>query len=310
MLDRALRALALTALGALPACAADHLGSHAWRPGWEGAGGYSALWLDGAGRRFVALSDRGGWVEGVLERDEAGVVAEVVVGRRGPLLRSTGEPLRPRETDAEAIARAGGTFYVAYEGTHRVMRHAALGDAPERMPQHPDFEAFQSNSGLEALAADAEGRLYAIPERSRGRGYVPLPLGRAVPADPRGDDHPHPVYRYEDGAWAYAFSLPRDRAWLVAGADVGPDGRLYVLERAFVTIGFRSRLRSYGPDGSDMREELVTPLRAHDNLEALSVWRDAQGRMRATMLSDDNLRFLQTTEFVDYVLSGAALPEG
>ena len=236
----------------------------------------------------------------------------VDVTARGPLLRSTGEALRGRESDAEALARAGGATYVAYEGAHRVMRHRDVAAAPERMPQHPDFERLQANSGIEALAADASGRLYAIPERSRGRGGARLPPAAALRVEGRGDDHPHPVYRYdpEADAWSYAFSLPRDRNWLVSAADVGPDGRLYVLERDFAVVGFRSRLRSYALDGTGMREELETPLRAHDNLEGLAVWRDGAGRMRATMLSDDNQRFLQRTEFVDYVLSEAPRPDG
>jgi hypothetical protein len=48
---------------------------------------------------------------------------------------------------------------------------------------------------------------------------------------------------------------------------------------------------------------LETRLRRHDNLEGLSVWRDPAGRLRLTMLSDDNLRqWLQRTEFVDYIV--------
>jgi hypothetical protein len=39
----------------------------------------------------------------------------------------------------------------------------------------------------------------------------------------------------------------------------------------------------------------------HDNLEGLDVWADAEG-LRATMISDDNFRFFQRTEIVDYRL--------
>jgi len=40
----------------------------------------------------------------------------------------------------------------------------------------------------------------------------------------------------------------------------------------------------------------------HDNLEGVSVWRDADGALRATLVSDDNFRFLQQTEIVEYLL--------
>jgi len=294
---------ALALIVALPACAADHLGSHVWQPGWDGAGGFSALWLAPDGRDFVALSDRGSWVRGTLSRDGDGAVDGVEVAARGPLLRSTGDDLRRLETDAEAITRVGDAFYISYEGEHRVIRHDTLEDPPERMPQHPDFVEMQTNSGLEALASDAEGNLYAIPERSRAKGGRRLPLG--APIVPGGGEHPFPVYRFDGEDWDVAFSIPREGAYLVAGADFGPDGRLYLLERDFAVIGFRTRIRSFAPDGTDARIEIESPLRAHDNLEGLSVWRDEAGRLRVTMLSDDNLRSIQITEFVDYVLSDA-----
>ncbi|WP_298428903.1 esterase-like activity of phytase family protein [uncultured Jannaschia sp.] len=279
-----LRTLCALALIAGPASAADYLGSHTWRPEWHGAGGFSALWLDADGAGFVVLSDRGAWVRGRLSRDAAGAVAGVAVDDRGPLLRSTGDDLRGLERDAEGIARAGDAFYVSYEGVHRVMRHSDIAGAPERFEQPDAFEGLQDNSGLEALAADAEGRLYAIPERS---GAL---------------DRPFPVWRFDAAGWAVAFDLPRDGRYLVAGADVGPDGRLYVLERDFALIGFRSRVRSFDLDGGDARTEIESGLAAHDNLEGISVWRDATDRLRVTLISDDNLRAVQRTEFVDYVL--------
>ncbi|KIT14200.1 esterase-like activity of phytase family protein [Jannaschia aquimarina] len=266
------------------------LGSHGWEPDWQGAGGFSALWLGPDGRAFAALSDRGQWVEGQLSRDADGAVSGVDVTGRGPLLHSSGERLRVSERDAEAIARTDDGYFLAYEGVHRVMRHPALGNAPDRIPQHPAFEGLQSNSGLEALAADAEGRLYAIPERS---GQIARPF---------------PVYRYEDGEWTIPFALRRDGPWLVTGADIGPDGRLYLLERDFALIGFRSRVRSFDLTGGDERLVIETPLRMHDNLESLSIWRDGNGRLRMTLLSDDNYSAFQRTEFVDYILSDPADP--
>ncbi|MEM8848513.1 MAG: esterase-like activity of phytase family protein [Pseudomonadota bacterium] len=295
MLRRSVRTgtLILTLL-AFPATAAEFLGSHTWQSGLEPAGGYSALWLGPDGITFVAISDRGAWVEGILMRDVTGAVDGVRVSASGPLLRSTGESLRAGETDSESIARTTEAFYVGFEGQHRVMRHATIAGAPQRMDQAEAFDDLQTNSGLEALAADASGVVYAIPERS----------GRLT--------RPFPVYRLRDGIWDQPFALRRDGMFLVAGADIGPDGRLYLLERDLGLLGFRTRVRSFDLTGGDERFELETGGGVHDNLEGLSVWRDADGRLRATMISDDNLRtWLQRTEFVDYILgetSGA--PDG
>ena len=139
--------------------------------------------------------------------------------------------------------------------------------------------------GPEALAADAAGRLYAIPE------WRP------------GPHRPILVHRFADGRWSTPFSLPVRGSYMVTGADIGPDGRLYVLERMFTFGGFRSRVRSLALDGTGLRVELESRAGRHGNLEGIAVWRDAEGRLRATMVSDDNqLSWLQVTEFVDYAL--------
>lgn len=277
--------LALGLIAGTAADAAEFLGSHVWVPAFEGAGGYSAIWLGENGRDTLLLSDRGNWVRGTLTRDDTGLANGFMVTSRGPLLRSTGGGLQAGETDAEAIAEVGGVFFVAYEGDHRVMRHADIAAPPERFTQDGRFQALQENSGLEALATDARGWLYAIPERS---GAL---------------DRPFPVSRFDGTAWSQPFALRRDGRFLVAGADVGPDGRLYVLERDFAILGFRSRVRSFDLTGGDERLELQTGIGVHDNLEGIEVWRDAAGRLRLTMISDDNLQpLIQRTEFVDYVL--------
>ncbi|GIT92588.1 hypothetical protein JANAI62_31750 [Jannaschia pagri] len=274
-------ALALTL--AAPAWAADHLGSYTWTPDWPEAGGFSALWLGPDGEQFATLSDRGYWVQGRLVRDATGAVTSVRQVTHGPLLRSTGGRLRGKEFDAEGLARTEAGWFVAFEGVHRVMRHDTLDSPPERIPLPPAFDGLQANSGLEALAASADGTLYAIPERS---GAV---------------ERPFPVYCYDTGQWRQPFGLRRDGPFLVSGADIF-DGRLYILERHFALVGFRSRVRSFDMTGGDERLEMESGLRDHDNLEGIAVWQDADGRRRMTLVSDNNQQVLQRTEFVDYVL--------
>ena len=88
-------------------------------------------------------------------------------------------------------------------------------------------------------------------------------------------------------------------------ADFGPDGRFYVLERDTGAIGFRSRLRRWNVTANGVTGEEIlfqSRLTAHDNLEGVPVWRDGQGRLRATMVSDNNFLVLQRTELVEYLL--------
>jgi hypothetical protein len=268
---------------------AEYLGSHRWTEGWDGFGGFSAIELDPDGLGFTALSDRIMVVRGTLRRDAAGAVAGVEAGPPEPLLDIHGAPLRGLRADSEGLAIApDGTMWVSFEGLARVRREGRDGAPPELLPSHPDFERMGPNAALEALAVDAEGHLWTLPET------------------PFDGSHRFPVYRFDGTAWEIAFHLPVRDGFDAAGADIGPDGRLYILERTFRLFGFRSRIRRVEPDGSGEEVLLTTATGAHDNLEGIDVWRDETGTwgggLRATLISDDNQRFLQRTEFVDYRL--------
>lgn len=277
--------LALGLVAGSAASAAELLGAYTWVPEFAGGGGYSAISLDATGTGALLLSDRGSWLRGRLSRDAAGAVDGFEVLGRGPLLRASGLPVQGVEADAEAIAEVDGAYYVAFEGVHRVMRYGDIATAADRLAQTTAFTRLQSNSGLEALAADADGTLYAVPERSGRR------------------DRAFPVYRFDGDAWTVPFSLRRDGRFLVSGADIGPDGRFYLLERDFAVVGFRSRVRSFDLTGGDERLVLETDLGLRDNLEGIEVWQDAGGQLRITMISDDNQRaWFQRTEFVDYAI--------
>jgi hypothetical protein len=270
--------------GATEGQAATYLGSYVWSESWDRFGGFSGLELDDNGQGFTVLSDRSRLVTGLLQRDGRGVVIAVEVTGREQVLDPDGAPLPQRRSDSEGLAIApDGSTYISFEGATRVRVQGQAGLPPALLPAHPDFERMGNNNALEALAVDALGRLYTLPE------WV-LPGERDLP-----------VYRFADGTWDEAFRLPLRDGFSVSGADVGPDGRLYLLERRFLGLGFRTRLRRVNLDGSDEAILLTTATGTHDNLEGLSVWADAEG-LRATMISDDNFRFFQLTEFVDYRL--------
>ena len=84
---------------------------------------------------------------------------------------------------------------------------------------------------------------------------------------------------------------------------IGPDGKLYVLERDFRGLrGFASRVRRYAMEDDKIgppEHILTTSLMQFDNLEGIAVWADGQG-IRITMISDDNFLFVQRTELVEY----------
>ncbi len=280
-------ALTLLFLAALPAAAADYLGSFTWRDNDPRFGGFSAIEVSADGATFLAVTDQADITAARFRRD-----GDTITGiDRAPLIRllsSRGEPLTGVDADAEGIAvGADGTIYISFEGNHRVSAFATVSSPATLLPRPPEFRALQRNSGLEALAIDASGALYAIPERS----------GRL--------DRPFPVYRFQGGTWDTPFAIPRIPPHLPVGADFGPDGRLYLLERHFSGLFFQSRVRAFTLEGGRivLEQTLIetTPGR-HDNLEGISVWQDGQGRLRLTMISDDNFNVFQRTEIVEYAL--------
>lgn len=275
---------------ALPASEVELVGRVTWTmPEEPRFGGLSGLIVAPDGHAITAVSDRGRVVRATIRRNSAGAPAEIAGSALIPLRDAGGAPLSGRRADAEGLARApDGGVWISFEGDHRVARLDPGSNVPRDLPGDPSFADLQINSGFEALATDGERRLLTLPERS----------GKL--------DRPFPVWRLDRGRWTQPYALARRPPHLPVGADTGPDGRFYLLERHFAGIfGFSTRIRSFafGLDGlHDERILLQTTPGTHDNLEGLSVWRDADGALRLTMVSDDNFHFLQRTELVEYRL--------
>ncbi|WP_420861672.1 esterase-like activity of phytase family protein [Algirhabdus cladophorae] len=263
---------------------AEYLGQLTWSDPRESFGGMSGLEVSDDGLGFTAINDSGTMFLGTLERTDGQITGAAITAEHA-LLHETGRPMQPHEVDSEGLAiGADGIPWVSFENYHRVMGYPDPTARAKWLPHHPDFHKLQNNSSLEALAIDPHGTLYTIPERS-------------------GDlDRPFPVYRLKDRTWDTPFHLRRDGPFLVVGADIGPDDRLYILERYFSGWSFRSRVRSFDLSGGDERLVLETKAGQFDNLEGLSIWTDAKGAIRLTMISDDNFKFFQKTQFVEYRL--------
>ncbi|WP_170411494.1 esterase-like activity of phytase family protein [Ruegeria atlantica] len=265
----------------------DHIGSFTWRHSAEWFGGFSAVHISDNGRELIGMTDRATLITAQIKR-KSDKISDIQITGNWPLISSRGRPLTGGAGDSEGIAVApDGGLYVSFESTHRVAFYPAPGKKAQVLPRPTAFDDFEVNGSLEALAIDRRGHLFTMPEENRTAA---------------GDI---PVYRWDGRAWSTPFVLPQRGKFLPVAADFGPDGRFYVLERDVGWTGFRSRLRRWQLDGDIPRAEEVlfqTGTGAHDNLEGLSIWRDDQGRLRATMVSDDNFLALQRTELVEYVL--------
>lgn len=291
-LPMAALAAALAANALVPPAAAqpmaEETGRIVWRSGAPGFGGLSGLEISADGRRIAAVSDLGHLLRTELHRD-GDRLAGVSPARIWPLTGPDGAVLPSLRSNAEALAgEPDGVLFVALEGEHRVARIAPGTARLDPIPGHPDFPGLQRNSGLEVLAEAPGGGLLAVPERS---GAL---------------ERPFPVYRFDGGTWRRQGEIPRVPPHLPVGADLGPDGRLYLLERHFTGLGFAIRIRSFAalPGGGfgEARIHLQSPVGRYDNLEGLAAWRDAEGAVRLLAVSDDNRHFLQRTELVEFRL--------
>ncbi len=265
---------------------ARFVASHTIRTPALSFGGLSAIELDESGTRFTVLSDRGFIATGRIRRDGAGRITDLAAVQSWPLRAISGRKLHLWERDAEGLAIApSGLIHVSFEGFHRVRAYPGPAMAARPLPGSPLFRKLDGNLGLEALAIDRQGRLLAVPEA--------FPTPDALP-----------LLRLENGEWRKIAAIPRRGPFRPTGADVGPDGALYLLERDFVWYrGFRSRIRRFRLAETGITQEetlLVTPFGRHDNLEGIAVWPRANGQLRMTLISDDNANWVQRSEIVEY----------
>lgn len=259
------------------------MGSYDWVQDDPLFGGLSGLELSADGLSLTALSDRGAIVRASVTRDVEGRITAVHANPATLLTLPPGTVPEDFRFDTEGLAIApDGTLYVSSEFVTRVIRYDPADKTPQVLPIPREFTAMPLNGGPEALAIDADGTLYTMPEET----------DRA--------DGAYPVYRFRNGAWDQPYLIPGDRSFLPVGADFGPDGRLYLLERQFRGLGgFATRVRRIEPGKTD--ELLVqTPPGTFSNLEGIAVWTAPDGGLRMTLVSDDNFLSLLGTELVEF----------
>ncbi|MGH1464694.1 MAG: esterase-like activity of phytase family protein [Cognatishimia sp.] len=276
---------------ATPTGVAQFVSETKWQQSQDWFGGFSAIEVLNGGRNYIALTDHGQLVQGKMLRKNQNLQSLQVASSLA-LHDSRGSTAKNQRQDTEGLAmRRDGQMYISLERTHQVRAYARPGGTAMTIPRHADFVNLQDNGSLEALAIDDKNRLYTLPET------------------PKRDARGIPLYRLENGTWSLPFFLSRSRRYQPVGADFGPDGKFYLLERKMTLFGFRSRIRSFVFDANAVVSEqtiVETAAGEHDNLEGLSVWKDDTGALRLTMVSDDNFMFFQRTEIVEYLIPGNA----
>jgi len=249
-------------------------------------GGMSGLQV--ADGRLYAVSDKGWWFGAELEGQ--GSDLRLAEPRLAPMRDGEGDTYTKAGGDAEGLTRLGARLMVSFERDHRLMALRKSGRMGATI-QPRSFEQLRSNKGLEALATLPDGRLIAIAEGT-GEALVPMFI-----ADPEGG--------------VSESRLPRVGPHSVTGADLGPDGRLYLVLREYsLLFGPSIRVMRYrlGPQGWPLPEtaETLAAFEARDgidNMEGISLERGADGTTRLWLISDDNFRSAQRTLLLRFALT-------
>ncbi|MCL5775799.1 esterase-like activity of phytase family protein [Limibaculum sp. FT325] len=247
-------------------------------------GGFSGMVVEGG--RLTAVSDRGLLLSAQFAETAGALTFSDATLRR--LIETDGSRLRGEGGDAEALTRLDSQLFVAFERDHRIAPLGRDGTLGPSVTQRA-FESLPSNGGIEGLA---------------GAGRVLL----AFPETPQ-DDKTAALALSPDGELLGTGRLATPAPHVVTDAAVGPDGRLYVVLRDFSILrGVSIRVRRHALAGSpplpvEGPGETLAAF-AHssgiDNMEAIALWRDAQGRLRLWLMSDDNFNPLQRTLLLDF----------
>lgn len=262
-------------------------GQFRWKGASENFGGFSGLEISGDGAQITALTDRSRVFDATITRDGLAIKQiDIVSDRR--LISHMDVWLDDINSDTEALAgEVDGTMYLSSEGRASVYSLQPDTNEVVWVETGDFFKELPGNQGIEAMAIDREGRLYVLPETLRRAGDT------------------IPVFVWEDDQWREVFQIPGSQGYNPTGADFGPDGKLYVLERKYSWLfGVSNQIRRVDLTKlADTPPELILRTRYldHGNLEGLGVWRFGDD-IRLTTITDNNFWFFLPTEIVEFAL--------
>jgi hypothetical protein len=265
-----------------------------------GFGGLSAIRVMQDGHRFLGITDTGDWIEGNIvylngkPTSVQGVIIAPVIGPGGQRAKDLGL------WDSESLVVDGDQAFVGIERDHTILAYdrskGGLRAEGRRIPLPAFVENWPENRGIEALGILPAESPYA---------------GRLIGLSERSGDREEPTEGFvmrKDGSNAFRFSLKRSDGFDITDLDFMPNGDLIVLERYFSPLrGVAMRLRrvktaDIRPDALVDGEVLLTADKAFhvDNMEGLSIHRDAAGATVFTIVSDDNFSVAQRTLLLQF----------
>lgn len=258
-------------------------------------GGMSALIVMQDGRNIIAGSDRGTIFSGRLMRNEIGAITSVEGLSATAIRLPSGGPVDRFKGDLESMTLfENGKLALGFEGYSRIVKLGAPAEKTEPVHRWDRFQSYFGNNAFEALATLPDGSLLAITERRGRYGMTKAYVGQ-------GRD------------WSGPHNVPVSPHYRVTGADVGPDGCLYTLERNFNLFGIKYNVVRHwqagglwDPEAPWFTEVLYRSARGRDgNGEAISTWSDGSDMVRITVLTDNGFLPLPRTRLTELSVAPA-----
>jgi hypothetical protein len=262
------------------------------------------------------ISDRGSWLTADLEYDgmRPRGLANALIGpiQNAGADRQGGRIDRTRDYDAEALALLDGNLtrgrvLIAFERSHRIgifaITEQGLEPQSAQIPLPAEARRLPANRGIEAVAV------------LRGGAFGGSVIAFAEEPPGRRGDHVGWIWSGGVGGMPLPVRLANIGGFAVTDLASLPGGGLLVLERRFrFTEGVKMRMRliqaeSIRPGAMLDGDVLVEADQSYeiDNMEGLSVHRDARGKTVLTLISDDNFNPLfQRTILLQFTLADIA----
>jgi hypothetical protein len=264
-------------------------------------GALSAMRFTSPGTDFVGVADTGFWFYGSIERDADGRPIGLTNFRMEQMVDQEGAVIRQKwEVDAEGLDVKDGTATVGFERQHRIAQFKLEPGNMKAAFRNLDFlvpaQELRQNRGFETVTrapidGPHKGGLVVVSEKSLDKA------GNMFAAIIEG---PHKG----------VFTVRRSGDFDITDGAFLPDGDLLLLERSFtVADGVKMRLRRI--KGEEVAKGSVADgpvlMQADmgyqiDNMEAMDVWRRADGALMVSLMSDDNHSILQRNLYLEFVL--------
>lgn len=264
-------------------------------------GALSSFRFLSSGTDFIGVADTGFWFFGTVTRDADQRPTGIDNFTMQQMVDAAGNPIGEKWlVDAEGLDVTDDVATVGFERNHRIAQFR-IDRADMKAPfRELDFLVpkveLRQNKGFETVVrAPSDGKL---------RGSLVVVSERSI--DKQGDVFAAIL----EGPGKGIFTVRREDNFDITDGSFLPDGDLLLLERRFTMAdGVAMRLRRINGDTIAKGQIADGPVLMSadmgyqiDNMEAMDVWRRADGALMVSLMSDDNHSMLQRNLYLEFRL--------